>query len=310
VVDDYAPFRNLVCSTLHKQPELHIIGEASDGLEAIQKVQELQPDLILLDIGLPRLNGIEVSQRIQRLNPKSKILIVSENRSRHVAEEALRSGASGYLVKSDAALELLLAVKSVLEGKRFLSSSLAAHDLAGPSVSVAQHEAGLYSDDRWLLEDVTQFLGTRLRAGNAAIVVATESHRNIFLRSLGAFGLDIGAVIQQGRYIALDADEMLSKFMFNGMPDPERFMKAFGDLILRATKAVKGRVAIFGECAPLTCARGNAEAAIQIERLANQLIDNYDIDILCGYSLSDLGGMMDEYTHRRIRAEHSAVHFH
>lgn len=102
VVDDYKPWRGFVYSTLQKQAELQVIGEASDGLEAVEKAQELQPDLILLDIGLPTLNGIEAARRIREVSPESKILFVTENRSCDIAEEALRTGAGGYVVKSDA----------------------------------------------------------------------------------------------------------------------------------------------------------------------------------------------------------------
>jgi CheY-like chemotaxis protein len=313
VVDDYAPFRHFIYSTLHKQRKLHVIGEASDGLDAIQKAQELHPDLILLDIGLPRLSGLEAARQIRQLVPKSKILILSDNRSWNIAEEALRLGAGGYVVKSDAATELMLAVESVLEGRRYVSISLGGYDLDQPIVSISKHEAGFYSDDSWLLEDVTRFLGTALKAGNAAIVIATESHRNVFLRSLRAFGLDPSAAIQQGRYIALDAAEVLSTFMSNGIPDPIRFMKAFGDLIAKATRTAHGqhpRVAVFGECVQLLCAQGKPEAAIQMEKLGNRLIKEYDLDILCGYSVTSLSGLMDEQIYQRIRAEHSAIHSH
>ena len=95
VVDDYAPFRHFVRSALQKLSQLQVIGEASDGMEAVQKAQELGPDLILLDIGLPTLNGIEAARRIREVSPTSKILFVSENRSRVLTEEALRSGADG-----------------------------------------------------------------------------------------------------------------------------------------------------------------------------------------------------------------------
>jgi DNA-binding NarL/FixJ family response regulator len=104
-----------------------VIGEVADGLEAVQKAQELQPDLILLDIGLPTLNGIEAAKRIQQVSPRSKILFVSENRYPDIAEEALSTGAGRYVLKSDAASELLPAVKGVLEGKRFVSARLAGH---------------------------------------------------------------------------------------------------------------------------------------------------------------------------------------
>ncbi|MFZ1006200.1 MAG: response regulator transcription factor [Candidatus Sulfotelmatobacter sp.] len=123
VVEDFEPFRRFVASLLQKQPELQIICEVSDGLESVQKAEELQPDLVLLDIGLPHLNGIEAARRICAVSPKSKILFLSENRSSDIAEEALRTGAGGYVVKSDAAGELLPAVESVLKGKLFISTS-------------------------------------------------------------------------------------------------------------------------------------------------------------------------------------------
>ena len=128
VVDDFEPFRRFVRSMLQENPELQVIGEVSDGLAAVEKAQELQPDLILLDIGLPGLNGIEAARRIREISPTSKILFVSENRSLDIVEEALSTGAGGYVVKSGGASELLAAVKAVLEGKRFVSA-MAAHFL-------------------------------------------------------------------------------------------------------------------------------------------------------------------------------------
>jgi len=128
-VDDHERWRRFFSKTLQKQPELQVTGEASDGLEAVHQAQELQPDLILLDIGLPSLNGIEAARRIRQVSPASRILFVSENRSTDIVEQALNTGASGYVMKSDANSELLPAIKAVLLGKRFVSACLAAHDL-------------------------------------------------------------------------------------------------------------------------------------------------------------------------------------
>jgi DNA-binding NarL/FixJ family response regulator len=124
VVDNFGPLRRFICSTLQKQPKYQVIGEVSDGADAVQKAQELQPDLILLDIGLPTLNGFEVARRIRELAPRSKILFVSEDRSADIAESALGTGASGYVIKSNAARELLPAVGAVLEGKQFVSANV------------------------------------------------------------------------------------------------------------------------------------------------------------------------------------------
>jgi DNA-binding NarL/FixJ family response regulator len=123
VVDDYEPWHGFVSTMLRNEPKLQIIGKASDGLEAVQQAQQLQPDLILLDIGLPKLNGIEAAHRIREVSPISKILFVSETRSRDVAWEALRMGAGGYVVKSEAVSELLPAVATVLQGKKFVSAA-------------------------------------------------------------------------------------------------------------------------------------------------------------------------------------------
>jgi DNA-binding NarL/FixJ family response regulator len=333
VVDDYEPWRRFVASILHQQPGLLIVGEASDGLSAVEKAQELQPDLILLDIGLPKLNGIQAARQIRELAPKSKIVFISENRSWDIAEEALRMGAIGYVVKSDAASELLPASEVALQGKQFVSSSLAGHHLANATDErstddptrkkiaaplppknvefVRHHEVEFYSDDRRLLDDVTQFIGAALKAGNAAVVAATESHRHSLLPRLLAYGLDIGEVIEQGRYIALDAADTLSIFMVNGIPDPVRFMEAFSNLVVTAGKTATGehpRVAVFGECVNLLCAQGDPEAAIQMEKLGNQLANLYDVDILCGYSLAHIQAEVDTRIFEQIRAEHSAVY--
>ena len=334
VVDDYAPFRDFVRFFLQNLPELQVIAEVSDGMEAVQKAQELRPDLILLDIGLPTLNGIEAARRIRELSPTSKILFVSEHRSWDMAEAALRSGSGGYVVKSHAASDLLPAVESILLGKQFVSAGLEGRELTArtdpqtdghphrnnvvvviPSQNAKiprHHEVGFYSDDPWFLDYLTQFIGTALNAGNAAIVAATESHRDRLLPKLQAYGgLHMDTAIEQGRYIALDAAGTLSTFMVNGMPDPLRFMEAFGSLILTAAKTAKvghPRVAVFGECAQLLWAQGNAEAAIQVEKLGNQLTKTYDVDILCGYSLGNVASGMDDLTFQRISAEHSAVH--
>ena len=129
LVDDYEPWRRFACTALLQQPEFRVIGVVCDGSEAVQQAKEFQPDLILLDIGLPTLNGIEAARRIREVSSASKILFVSENRSAEIAEEALSTGGSGYVVKSGAASELLPAVKAVLEGKRFVSAILAGHFL-------------------------------------------------------------------------------------------------------------------------------------------------------------------------------------
>ena len=119
VVEDFAPFRRFVSSILGSRPEFEIVGECADGLEAVEKAEKLKPDLILLDIGLPKLNGLEVARRIRQISPESKILFVTQETSADVVAEALELE-SGYVVKSRAASDFLIAVETVLSGKRFI----------------------------------------------------------------------------------------------------------------------------------------------------------------------------------------------
>jgi DNA-binding NarL/FixJ family response regulator len=128
VVDDYKPFRQFLASSLQNTSCVYVCSEASDGLEAVQKAEELQPDLILLDIGLPNLNGIEVARRIRKVSPGSKVLFVSQESSTDAVQEALGTGAQGYVVKIDAGSELLEGVNAVLRGERFVGRRFAGHD--------------------------------------------------------------------------------------------------------------------------------------------------------------------------------------
>lgn len=126
VVDDFAQWRRVVVAAVQGRLGLRVIAEAADGIDAVDKATDLQPDLVVLDIGLPRLNGIEAAQRIKGASPKSKVLFLTENYSSDVAEAALDTGASGYVVKSASARELIPAVEAVLAGRQFLSDKVSA----------------------------------------------------------------------------------------------------------------------------------------------------------------------------------------
>jgi DNA-binding NarL/FixJ family response regulator len=119
VVEDFKPFRQFIRKTLAMRPGLHIVDEVSDGPEAVQKAEELKPDLVLLDIGLPTLNGIDAARQIRKLIPESKIIFVSQESGADVVEEVFGLGASGYVVKTRAANDLLAAVEAVLAGGEF-----------------------------------------------------------------------------------------------------------------------------------------------------------------------------------------------
>jgi DNA-binding NarL/FixJ family response regulator len=123
LVEDFEPFRRFICSTLHRDSKLQVVAVVSDGMEAVRRAEQLQPDLILLDVGLPTLTGIEAARLIRKLSPESKIIFVSQESSADVVEEAISLGARGYVVKTKAANDLLAAVQTVCEGKIFVSGA-------------------------------------------------------------------------------------------------------------------------------------------------------------------------------------------
>jgi DNA-binding NarL/FixJ family response regulator len=124
VVDDFEPWRRSVCSMLKGQAELKVVAEATDGWEAIQKAQILRPDLILLDLGLPNLNGMDAAKRIRELVPGARIILLTSSNDKDVVRAALSTGAQGYVLKIDASTELLPAVAAVLGGNVFVSSGM------------------------------------------------------------------------------------------------------------------------------------------------------------------------------------------
>lgn len=125
VVDDFEMFRRSIRFILGQRPEFQVIGEASDGLEAVQKAVELKPHLILLDAGLPKMDGIDAARQIRNLVPESKILLMNYESDSNLVQETLSLGISGYIVKTSAARELLASVEAVCRGERFCSLDLA-----------------------------------------------------------------------------------------------------------------------------------------------------------------------------------------
>ena len=332
VVEDHQSFQQLICSMLGKRPDLQVIGRVSDGLEAVRKAEELQPDLILLDIGLPTLSGIEAARRIRKLSPGSKIIFLTQEGSADIVREALDLGAKGYVVKASAGSELLAAVDAVLRGREFVSKGLLGHTptdaaethvadsrrrdenlLSSAPVTIERtrsHKVRFYIDDASFLDGFVGFIEAALQAGDAVIVIATESHQKGLLQRLRNLGLDIAAAIEQRRYIPLDVDQSLSTFMRNDLPDPGRFRKAVGDLVATVANATPGkprRVSACGEYAPTLWARGNGVGAIQVEHLWDEMAKACGIDTLCGYVLNSFQREQENTIYESICAEHSTV---
>jgi len=254
VVDDYEAWRRFVCSTLQKRLELQVICEVSDGLEAVQRAKELQPDLVLLDIGLPTLNGIEAARQIRQLSPSSKILFLSENQSSDIVEEAICTGAGGYVVKSDAARSLLPAVEAVLQGQQFVSTSLAQRDLVAQdeissTVVVPQHSykrdarsrhpVDFYLEDSAFVASFANYIETAIANGKAAVLIASESHHASIRQRLRSSGVDVDVAVELNYYISLDIADSLSSV--KGAFDGDRLATAASFRTVEAVRAAEQR---------------------------------------------------------------------
>lgn len=213
VVDDYEPWRDFERSTIKKVPWLEFVSQSSDGLEAVQKSKELQPDLILLDIGLPKLNGLEAARRIRDISPASKIVFVTENSDRDIAEECFRTGAAGYVVKSMATRELLPAFDAVLRGDRFVSAGLGGGKLISfPEKTSGRrcHQLEFYKGDSPFVDGFATSIKAALRTGSAAVTIASELHLASIGQRLRSDGVNVDAAVALKTYMGLELTDSVS----------------------------------------------------------------------------------------------------
>jgi DNA-binding NarL/FixJ family response regulator len=306
IVDDYQPFRQLVRMALQMRTDFRVVAEATDGMEAVQSASDYQPDLILLDINLPQLNGIEASRQIHRLAPHSKIVLLTQESSPSFISQAFHFGVVGYVQKARAYDELIPAIDSVLRKIRFVGSGLG-DAYSKDDADIWQHQAQFYSDDSILLETFSRHVGAGLRAGDTAFVVATKSHLDSLAHSLRREGFDLDSAMQQGTYVAVDAPMALTNFMVGDLPDPARFSeraRAFAELA-ESAKRRGHRVVACGETAHLLLSECKTQAAIQTERLWNEVVKTHGVDAVCAYSLDHFRDP-DEFLFESVCAEHSS----
>jgi CheY-like chemotaxis protein len=325
LVEDHEPFRRFVRAKLQEHKDLLLADEAGNGFDAVSKCLALQPGLVLMDIGLPGLNGIEAARRIHALVPTCKIVFLTQESSPEIVHEALNLGAAGYVIKAYAANDLMSAITAAREGRQFVSQAVAsgdglgagAHTLANDFYGDRMHEqpgtnhhhvAHFHRDTSSLLAEYVGFVEDTLNAGTAVIAITTGPHREEILETLQARGVDVASAMDAGRLVALDVDETLASFMADDLPDPTRFFSAAGEIVKSVKARNQGsRVVAFGEIAPTLWARGNGRAAIQLEYLWDQIVRMYELETLCGYMLTGSQRTRDRRTFDGVCAAHSSI---
>jgi DNA-binding NarL/FixJ family response regulator len=306
VVEDHEPFRRMICELLRRRGDLLVVGEAADGLDAIYQAEALRPDVVMLDIGLPMLSGLEAAGQIRAKVPDAKLMFVTNESSMEVVEHAFTTGAHGYVYKPRVLRDVLPVLDAIIRGGRFVSGGLE-RVARGDSLASHDHHLLFCSSDAVLVTAFSRFIAGALDRGNTVIVLVTEAHDRSLQRSLQASQVDLALAIRQKRYVSVSITELLAKVMVDGCPDPTRFLNAAEELLTEAARRAGGHaeIAACGECSPTVWAGGNVEGAIQLEQLWDDVAKSRQMDILCAYPLA----ARDESAPavRRLCEEHTAV---
>lgn len=334
VVEDYDPFQRLIESVLGNSPDVQIMDVVSDGLEAIQTASKLKPDVLLIDVGLPTTNGFEAARGILESAPQCKIIFVTQHLSADLVREAFKSGARGYIAKTDIVRELLPGIRAVLAGDPYISSGLGINDsefeaepkrpltTRSPNVVALQareqdaqmrrgHTLHVYSDEEDILSISASLVGTAVSSGQSVLVIGRQSLRRRLIPTLRSAGLELGRLVEGCNYVSLDADDTASRFMAGGRPSSDRFRGMFGELIetlIRAAKCTDSpKLTVISQYTAVVRAARPPRGTIQVEELWNELARCYDAYIVCAYPISMFRGGEDVEELKAICERHSAV---
>ena len=190
LADDHHVVRKGMRAVLEAEPDFNLVGEASDGLETVQLVEHLRPDVLVLDLMMPGLNGIEVARQVGKRSPQTRVLILLMHANEDYVLEALRNGATGYVLKDTGMAELVKAVREVAAGRRYLSPVLAKRAIDAyvrqTQESTLDRYETLTDREREVLHLAAEGLTNAKVADRLSISPRTaESHRNNMMRKLG-----------------------------------------------------------------------------------------------------------------------------
>lgn len=188
LVDDHEMMREALRTLIEAHEGVSVVGEASDGRQAVEAVERLKPDVVVMDIWLPRLSGIAATKEILRREPSTKVVILSQHERRSFVEDALRAGASGYVVKSGSCRQLIEAIESVVRGRSYIAPAVTDHLVGAIAHGGQPRQAGLAlltEREREVLQRIAEGLGSKEIAADLHLSQRTvESHRANLMRKL------------------------------------------------------------------------------------------------------------------------------
>jgi|SRR5579862_4116056 len=189
IADDHGLMREVMACFLEASPDLEVVAEAEDGREAVSLAASFQPDVVLMDISMPEMNGLEATRQIAGQVPHSKVLVITASRNEGMLQKVLDAGAAGFVLKTGDTEELLAAVRAVLQGKRYISQGLAPRELPASRSTAATRLDTLTAREREVLQLIGEGRTNREIADVLCLSVKTvEVHRGRIADKLGVRG--------------------------------------------------------------------------------------------------------------------------
>jgi DNA-binding NarL/FixJ family response regulator len=313
IVDDHELVRRAIRSFIESQPDYHVCGEAGDGTEAIEKVRQLRPNLVLMDINMPRMDGLDATRVIRHEAPNCDVVIITQNDMAIAREQARNVNAKGVVAKCNLTRDLLLVMRGVqMESNSSLGTTkdLASHGepWCGVLNSAAprDHIVQLYQDQQFLNRAVCRFAAAAIMNGEGVILVPTVAHWDAFRPRLESEGVDVKAAEKRGQLTVVDADNLLPTFMREGMPDSPVFLGLAQNVISQARGDGRyPKVRWWGEMVNILWERGEVAASMQLEDQFDQLAHEQEIAIFCSFLMDNFDGDVHARMLPRLSENHS-----
>jgi CheY-like chemotaxis protein len=289
LADDHRSFLKSVSD--HLKPRFEIVAETTDGRAALEAAASLDPDLIVLDIAMPKLNGIQTASELRRCGSRARIVFLTFYGDDDYVAAAFEAGAIGFVFKVRLQTDLIPALEHAYAGYRFVSPQGFVGRRPAPPVATWFQRAGgfhamqFYRDEHERLASATAYVTAALKAGAAVVYVDSVGHLRSLELSLEGLGVNPRDAIEQGQFVTLDVHrDVLPRILNGSKPDPAEMTALFNEVGKRIPASIPSNlIAVAGEISPVLWAKGLLEAAFEVERLSDEFICARSASLFCTY---------------------------
>jgi DNA-binding NarL/FixJ family response regulator len=275
IADDHDAVRRSIRSLLESHPNWMVCGEATNGREAVEQTMLLKPDVVLLDMTMPELNGLEVTRLILKDAPAMQVLILTMHQSAELAEEARRAGARGIVLKSNAQDALAAAIESL--------RTIDIH-LAGSVIDRFRHIGAFFYSEVERYRVLAPFVAEGLRQGEKVFHVIEPLGREHHVRRLREAGIDVDRAEAQGQA------ELVPPYLRGGHFDQREMLRFIQEALSKASAQGFSRSRLIGHMEWALEALPGVNHLVEFEAQLNSLLHNFDDVVICAYDLTKFGG--------------------